>query len=439
MALLEQAFPSHLRIRPGPRPPPYTPSRAQSFADELAAALQAHVRPDRPVPPAFDRPPDEWTYATLLEWMCTLTRAHADDAEWVRRLRACVMAHSEQLCVALLSALGVPIEGADDELRPANPQHDSAIPSPTAVRAAPTPPTQIPHRAVVTTPPASLDDAPDADADAFRLTISALLPAPEPAPAPYGTPRYVSPVRPRMESIGESDGERDGEGQGETRGRREGSATARAGTPVGRIRARPAVVARPSSSSSDSTEDEEDDELPSLFGLALATAPRDTSDAVLPSPRPAHALPIPVTSARPASTSAFPIPVTSALPRPAPAPTYPIPITTPRPPKKGPRVAHVLSGAPGHAGYTWRPGGPLFAMSFGIGGAEREEEEERVSEMVPRAIFDIKRPSLRHRSRSRDARKAVVLAVPPNTPTDGLAALPDVNLVAIDALAVVAA
>jgi hypothetical protein len=41
-------------------------------------------------------------------------------------------------------------------------------------------------------------------------------------------------------------------------------------------------------------------------------------------------------------------------------------------------------------------------------------------------VFDIKRPSMRQRSRSRDARKAGILVVPPNTPISGLIGLPDV-------------
>src|SRR5882762_5556788 len=45
--------------------------------------------------------------------MCMIPRSLADDAEWARCIRTCVMAHSEQICVTLLAALGVPLEGLD--------------------------------------------------------------------------------------------------------------------------------------------------------------------------------------------------------------------------------------------------------------------------------------------------------------------------------------
>jgi hypothetical protein len=42
------------------------------------------------------------------------SEADDDDAAWVRAILTCVMAHSEQICVNLLTALGVPMEGGAD-------------------------------------------------------------------------------------------------------------------------------------------------------------------------------------------------------------------------------------------------------------------------------------------------------------------------------------
>jgi hypothetical protein len=354
MALLEQAFPAHLRIRRAPRdpsqPPPYTPSRAQSFADELAAALVAHAARPRA---GFDGP-ETWSYATLLEWMCAVPRAAADDAEWVRRLRECVMVRSEQICVALLSALGVPMEGTDElRLSHADPIDDEdALASPRPTRAMSATPTRtrtprerdIPHRGVVTSPPTVLEDAEGEDADAFQLSITAILPTPEKEEPQHARPwsrGSGSSGSGRMAAIGESEDEDEHAHELEVRGRR-GSATARARSPA---------VAAASESDTDT-----DDESPyaELFGLTLCTMPRDAGDGVLPSPRvPGGALPVPVTSHKP--------------------------------PAARERVSHVLSGAPGHAGYTWRPGGPLFAPSFG--GESDGEEEEKVPPMVPKCVF----------------------------------------------------
>ncbi|KAI0028226.1 hypothetical protein K488DRAFT_73928, partial [Vararia minispora EC-137] len=77
----------------------------------------------------------------------------------------------------LLFAHSAAVHGANDQLWPALVPLD----------------TSFPHHSVITTPPAMLDDTP------------------EPALAPYGTPRYGSPMRKQMESIGEHDGECKGE------------------------------------------------------------------------------------------------------------------------------------------------------------------------------------------------------------------------------------
>ncbi len=106
MALLEQAFPAHLR-RQGIRsedshPPPASGQTSDS---------DSHP----PTKPSYrDTLPRAWSYDMLLEWMSTVPRSEADDTTWVRAIRTCVMAHSEQICVTLLAALGVPMEGGAD-------------------------------------------------------------------------------------------------------------------------------------------------------------------------------------------------------------------------------------------------------------------------------------------------------------------------------------
>lgn len=61
----------------------------------------------------FDHP-QTWSFPTLLEWMCTVPRSQADDREWVRRIRRCVMERTEKICVVLMGALGVPLEEGED-------------------------------------------------------------------------------------------------------------------------------------------------------------------------------------------------------------------------------------------------------------------------------------------------------------------------------------
>lgn len=61
----------------------------------------------------FDHP-QTWSFPTLLAWMCTVPRSQADDREWVRRIRRCVMERTEKICVVLMGALGVPLEEGDE-------------------------------------------------------------------------------------------------------------------------------------------------------------------------------------------------------------------------------------------------------------------------------------------------------------------------------------
>ncbi|KAI0317703.1 hypothetical protein OF83DRAFT_1083420 [Amylostereum chailletii] len=357
LTLLEQAFPVESRLHRPPRdssqPPPYTPSSSDpsSFASQLTQALAD--RAPAGSRPAFDDPA-AWSYATLLEWMCTVSRADVEDAEWVRRLRTCIMAHSEQICVTLCSALGVPMEGIDQP--PAAPTEHIHAPTPEHAALADV---RSSSTRVVTTPPTLLDDPAHEDADAFHLNIAPILStvtydAVHPrTPSSHSSSRPSSRLSSAMDSIGETDSESDPESEHkpEPTPAQSGTATARAGSPVGRGAAHARrtdaalqVFAEPSSASA-SEDDEFGDALAlsDLYGLTLATSLRAADDPALPSPRPTSALPFPVTSSKP--------------------------------PKRREAVAHVLSGAPGHAGYTWRPGGPLFARSFS--GDQSSEDEDK--------------------------------------------------------------
>ncbi|KAI9465818.1 hypothetical protein BJY52DRAFT_1103063, partial [Lactarius psammicola] len=100
MALLEQAFPAHLRRR-RPRP---EEAQTSSPPDHDPSPRPSKKRSYR------DTFPQAWSYEALLEWMSTVSRSEAGDAVWVHSIRACVMARSEQICVTLLAALGVPME-----------------------------------------------------------------------------------------------------------------------------------------------------------------------------------------------------------------------------------------------------------------------------------------------------------------------------------------
>lgn len=345
MALLEQAFPAHQRIRPPDSPsapPPYTPSRSQSFADELASALAVYAERPRA---SFEDDPAQWSYAVLVEWMCTVPRETADDVAWIKKIRTCVMARSEQICVALLSALGVPMGGFDEgnDEEEVEAEEDILAPLPVHARRQTPTPTPTPADRDFDSPATVLGDALDVDDDAFHLSITEIV-----APLPDTKQIYA---------IGESD-ESSSEEEEElvVRRRRTGSG---ASTPRAR------------SPRYDSTSSSSDPEDPppahtmqrSLLGLIFEAHPRATGDVrLLPSLR---------------APTSFPAPISSTLP----------PVTVKG--KRKLRVAHVLSGAPGHAGYTWRPGGPLFARSFGgMGGgnSDSEFEGEKVPPLLPKYV-----------------------------------------------------
>ncbi len=77
------------------------------------------------------------------------------------------------------------------------------------------------------------------------------------------------------------------------------------------------------------------DQVENCHGLSISTCARLAADPSLPSSVPHSAMPHAVASS-----------------------------VRPTQRRNTVQVSHVLSGAPGYAGFTWRPGGPLFPMSF---------------------------------------------------------------------------
>jgi hypothetical protein len=133
-----------------------------------------------------------------------------------------------------------------------------------------------------------------------------------------------------------------------------GEVTARAGSPMGAANAK-ASDQIPLSMTGEQWENDDgqytDDEhwrraweqVENCHGLSISTCARPAADPSLPSSVPHGAMPHAIAS-----------PV------------------RPRQRRNTVQVSHVLSGAPGYAGFTWRPGGPLFPMSFtgATGGGE---------------------------------------------------------------------
>jgi hypothetical protein len=360
MALLEQAFPPHLRRqRPLSDDAQSLPSNKPNNTDSQPPTKRSYR----------DTSPHEWSYEVLLEWMSTVSRSEADDAMWVRAIRTCVMARSEQICVSLLAALGVPMEGGADldvvSLPVGMPDTDLVLPELSTTFAGGLL-AQLP----------TLPEIPSNDnEDAFQLEIlpiafeSTDIGTKHDAElrSPSGSTSSWSPcsqssscLSPTMESIGESDGEQDTEIHAERAPVKldsrvidehlSGEVTVRAGSPVGAIIANSSgriTVHNPLSAMSDQWDNETDQfpddnhwskswqQIDNCCGLSISTCARLAADPSLPSVVPHSAMPHAVAS-----------PV------------------RPKQRRNAAQVSHMLSGAPGYEGFAWRPGGPLFPMSF---------------------------------------------------------------------------
>ena len=353
MALLEQAFPAHLR-------------RRRPFPEEAEPSSLPGSRPPEKCT-YRNTPPHAWSYEALLEWMSTVPRSEAGDAIWVHSIRACVMSRNEQICVTLLAALGVPMEGGADldmvSLPIGLPDAGLALPElPTNFADAPL--TQLPTVPEVPT---------NEDEDAFQLEILPMtfestdeaIKSDAEQRSHSGSTSSWSPssrsssrLSTAMESIGENDVDHDVDtGTDSLPAESEfhisdehlpGEVTARAGSPVGMNATKnsePISDHDPLSAVADQWESDRFtegdrhrmtwDQVENCYGLSISTCARLAADPSLPSAVPNSAMPHALASS-----------------------------VRPKQRRNTVQVSHVLSGAPGHEGFTWRPGGPLFPMSF---------------------------------------------------------------------------
>ncbi|TFK90149.1 hypothetical protein K466DRAFT_574408 [Polyporus arcularius HHB13444] len=76
--------------------------------------------------------PKEWTYADLQYWLTKVDRDVADDVEWIRKIRRCIMNHSELIWERVKGALGVPPELDVEDEGLELPQEESEVPLSTA-------------------------------------------------------------------------------------------------------------------------------------------------------------------------------------------------------------------------------------------------------------------------------------------------------------------
>ena len=367
MALLELAFPVHLRRQR---------TRTEDAQPPCSAANQtggscSHL----PTKQSYrDAPPLSWSYGMLLEWMLTVARSEADDAAWIHAIRTCVMAHCEQICATLLTALGVPMEGGADldvvSLPVGVPETDPVLPE-LFTTSAGGPLAQLP----------TLPEAPsNEDEDAFQLEIFPVtsettdvlskLPNTQQRSRSNSTSSWSpysgssSRLSTTMESINESDHEQDVEIGAESlpfesenhvsEEHPPGEVTVRAGSPIGATTAKTSdqiplsmMEERWENDGGQYTDDDHWrrawEQVQNCHGLSISTCARHAADPSLPSS---------------VSHSAMPHAVASPV--------------RPKQRRNTVQVSHVLSGAPGYAGFTWRPGGPLFPMSFidATGGGE---------------------------------------------------------------------
>ncbi|KAH9050207.1 hypothetical protein EDB84DRAFT_588589 [Lactarius hengduanensis] len=290
--------------------------------------------------------------------MSTVSRSEAGDAVWVQSIRACVMARSEQICVTLLAALGVPMEGGADldvvSLPIGLPDADLALPELSTgfedgfLSQLPTVP-EVPT---------------NEDEDAFQLEISpitfestdAAIKSDAQRRSPSGSTsswssssRSSSRLSTTMESIGESDSERDVvtgtdsvpvESEFQVSDEHlPGEVTARAGSPVGMNATKtPELMSDHDPPSAVAEQWENDqftdgdrgrmtwDQVENCYGLSISTCARLAADPSLPST---------------VLHSAMPHAVASSV--------------RPKQRRNTVQVSHVLSGAPGYEGFTVAP------------------------------------------------------------------------------------
>jgi hypothetical protein len=198
-----------------------------------------------------------------------------------------------------------------------------------------------------------------------------------------------------MESIGEIDGEHDVETgtdslpvESEPHASDEhlpGEVTVRAGSPAGMNATKsPELISDHDPLSAEQWENDrftdEDryrmtwDQVENCYGLSISTCARLAADPSLPSTVPHSAMPHALASSM-----------------------------RPKQRRNTVQVSHILSGAPGYEGFTWRPGGPLFPMSF-TGASEGSGAGVEIGGNSD--SFMRSNPVLKPRSRSRTKRSA---------------------------------
>ncbi|KAA1472676.1 hypothetical protein DENSPDRAFT_839021 [Dentipellis sp. KUC8613] len=379
MALLQHAFPPDLRLKPS-RPEDQSlaaPTSPAAFAPAFQSALQrskgqaAHEFGD----------PETWSYETLLEWMCRVPREQANDLTWVLAVRRCVMAHNEQICVSLLSALGVPLEGLET----------------LEAEAAGWPPVEPAFPGVQVSGPTFVRSVEQLDESPFEVDISPIPFGRGPPYVPSDDSESTGSTRSRLSLGMESIDEGEDESFEEVTGEMDLEPTPTASTSEGSVVQALASLERP-----DKTRDSNKTPVP--WSQQALTEGSEVG-------RDWHGLCI-ATSALPAGTPL----ISSFRPRPPPPRVQ-------RPKRNSINVAHMLSGAPGHMGFSWRPGGPLFPTTFKPSKVEAPQENDDLSPTLTRgrdaSVGAHTRKPFNRRAASAHLRSLIipkVPRVPPNSP-----------------------
>ncbi|THH20629.1 hypothetical protein EW146_g758 [Bondarzewia mesenterica] len=383
MALLEHTFPAQSRFE---RPLDASEAEVHPSSGSTTSPIPSsgHHTPTPASRLAAFVDPWTWSYETLVDWMCIVPRSQIDDAEWVRRIRTCVMAHNEQICMSLLSALGAPTGDLDEdkELSSLSP-HPGAM-APLRSISARSPSVDDESTGSIGSVKYTVDDSDGSHViDISPITYETISDTDQRLAVRHSRSKTTSwtSSRSSSESSEPMESIRECESEGEelvslaavTSGVNEsGPSTARGGSPVGAgvFKARGTGVSgahRPSSldksvlseqwnrkmdkresALEDADAQEQEPSSVDWQGLRISTSP-------LPSPQPSDLPPVPA------------------------SPMSPLPPTTlatnvRKKRRHSVNVAHVLSDAPGHAGFTWRPGGPLFPASFTAAGKHPNED-----------------------------------------------------------------
>ncbi|ETW75220.1 hypothetical protein HETIRDRAFT_164633 [Heterobasidion irregulare TC 32-1] len=395
--------------------------------------------------------PETWPYTTLVAWMCRVTRADIDDEEWIRRVRACVMTHNEQICMSLLAALGAPADFSFDSPESDVPSFHGHFPrdfdrsfdrsyhyrdlerDSEGASESPSSPCSPPILLIHPSPdsltltagpqerqkhassgrhgleeydahfPLDIVPVPLFDEEKHQLHLHHLQ-AGKPldtgngaagssgtfgrrsrsgSASSWGSSRSSSRLSSAMESIGESEGEGEGASEEDLTPSTEvilgalsvgqdtsGVETARSRTPID------TSGASKGRHGTDESEHEKDDfgraHIPGSNGAPATSVPPSEPDATSSSNFKGLRI---STDSQPSAPS----PTHDPSPRPM-SPLPPITVSSnaasaggasglddaPRPGRRRNtvNVAHVLSEAPGHAGFKWSAGGPRFPASF---------------------------------------------------------------------------